>query len=133
MEQKNDTIGTRLKLARISKKLTIPQVSEKTGISKGNLSIIENDKTKPSADALTLLSDLYGVSVDWILKGEIKLQEDGTSDIAPIYTIKEFKFFMKEIESIWETGDTETKGWIVVQLRKAFPEMESRIRKNRKE
>lgn len=128
MEHKSDTIGTRLKLARLSKKFTIPQVSEKTGISKGNLSIIENDKTKPSADALTLLSDLYEVSVDWILKGETKPQEDGAADIAPIYTIKEFKFFLKELESTWETGDNETKGWIVVQLRKAFPEMG---RKNR--
>lgn len=133
MKQKSDTVGARLKLARLSKNLTIPQVSEKTGISKGNLSVIENDKTKPSADALTLLTDLYGVSADWILKGETKSQEDGAADISPIYTIKEFKLFMKEIESTWETGDNETKGWIVVQLRKAFPEMGRKIRKNPEE
>ncbi len=128
MEQGIDTIGTRLKLARNSRNLTIPQVSEKTGISKGNLSIIENDKTKPSADALTLLSDLYGVSVDWVLKGETKIPDN--EDLAPIYTIKEFKFFMKELESVWEEGDPETRGWIVVQLRKAFPDMGKKVKKN---
>lgn len=130
MERNSDTIGTRLKLARVSKNLTIPQVAEKTGISKGNLSTLENDKTKPSADALTLLSDVYGVSVDWILKGETKLQgAEVATNLAPIYTIKEFKFFMKELESVWEAGDTETKGWLVVQLRKAFPEMGEKIKK----
>ncbi len=129
MERENETIGTRLKLARNNKKLTIPQVSEKTGISKGNLSVIENDKTKPSADALTLLSELYGVSVDWILKGETKKQDDEfVNNLAPIYTIKEFQFFMREIESVWEDGDAETKGWIVVQLRKAFPEVGKKIK-----
>ncbi len=131
MEPNNETIGARLKRARLAKNLTIPQVSEKTGISKGNLSIIENDKTKPSADALTLLSDLYGVSVDWILKGETKNQaEEGSNSPPPTtYTIKEFKFFMKELESVWEKGDPETKGWIVVQLRKAFPEVEEKIKR----
>ncbi len=129
MEQRNETIGTRLKLARNNKKLTIPQVSEKTGISKGNLSVIENDKTKPSADALALLSDLYGVSVDWILKGDIKAQDSEVLDnLTPIYTIKEFNFFMREIESVWEEGDQETRGWLVVQLRKAFPEVEKKIK-----
>lgn len=128
MKPDAETIGSRLKLARTMKNLNIPQVYEKTGISKGNLSVIENDKTKPSADALIALSELYEVSVDWILKGEVEKQyKEIPSDIAPLFTGKEFKSLIKELEQEWEKGDAETKGWVVVQLRKAFPEIVERI------
>jgi transcriptional regulator with XRE-family HTH domain len=125
-----ETIGSRLKVARTIKDLNIPQVSEKTGISKGNLSVIENDKTKPSADALIVLSELYEVSADWILKGETeKTYKKVPSDIVPLFTGKEFKQLIKELEQEWEQGDVETKGWIVVQLRKAFPDILKRLQK----
>jgi transcriptional regulator with XRE-family HTH domain len=127
-----ETIGSRLKLARTMKDLNIPQVSEKTGISKGNLSIIENDKTKPSSDALIALSKLYEVSADWILKGETDKQyKEIPSNIAPLFTGKEFKSIIQELEQEWEQGDAETKGWVVVQLRKAFPEIVERIEKEK--
>ena len=55
-----ETIGTRLRHQREEKKLTMNQIQELTGISKGNLSGMENDKNKPSVSALLSLSQILG-------------------------------------------------------------------------
>lgn len=123
-----NTIGKRLRAARIEKNLTIPRVSERTKISRGNLSLIENDKNKPSSDTLVLLSELYGVSTDWILKG----RHPSLAKEAPdFYSLerkkKELHKFYKLLLQAWEDGDEETRGWILVQLRRAFPEIAEKI------
>jgi transcriptional regulator with XRE-family HTH domain len=64
------TIGERLRLARMIHGYTIPEVAGMTGISRGNLSSLENDRNRPSAPNLTRLCEVYSVSADWILKGE---------------------------------------------------------------
>lgn len=48
-----------------------------------------------------------------------------------LFTGKEFKSIIQELEQEWEQGDAETKGWVVVQLRKAFPEIVERIQKEK--
>ncbi len=131
MKPNTNSIGTRLKMLRESKNLTIPQVWEKTGISKGNMSTIENDKTKPSADALIKLSKLYGVGSDWILFGDMKedaAKYDCDSLSVPVPNL-ELAVIFSRIADIWEQGDEETKAWVVVQLRRAFPEVAKKIKK----
>jgi transcriptional regulator with XRE-family HTH domain len=135
-----ETIGARLRQARVAKDLTIPEVSDRTGISRGNLSHLENDKGKPSSDALTNLSALYEVSTDWILKGvnygAIGFQEKkGTYEFKrPAgpegQSSKELMGFMNSILEAWEQGDAVTRGWIVGQLRKAFPEIAEMVKKD---
>jgi transcriptional regulator with XRE-family HTH domain len=138
LEQKYETIGARLRQARTAKGLSIPDVFEKTSISRGNLSTLETDKSKPSSDALIALSELYGVTADWILKGDgigprfsIK-EKDGVpydSDSFPKVSNKELMSFFKSIAQEWETGDGETRGWIIVQMRKAFPDIAEKLKK----
>lgn len=124
------TVGERLKNIRIEKNLTITEVSQKTGISKGNLSSIENNKNKPSAQALVLLSELYGVTTDWILKGESQglLNEPAV----PYYIKNENKLldFFDLILKLWEESDEDMKGWIIVQLKRAFPELADKLKNN---
>ncbi|TCL62010.1 transcriptional regulator with XRE-family HTH domain [Hydrogenispora ethanolica] len=127
MKEKPETIGARLKFARKIKNLTLPEVSRRTEIAQGNLSVMENDKTKPSADALIKLSELYEVSADWILKGQTEPTFHGPPAILPVLSHKKFKAFLSELDAEWTQGDIELKGWIVVQLRKAFPEIAARI------
>lgn len=124
-----NTIGSRLRGIRELNNLTILQVSEKTGISAGNLSIIENDKTKPSADALIKLSTLYGVTTDWILFGETKEVNGKKKDMLsiPVPNLQLAIIFSK-IAEIWAQGDEETKTWVIVQLRRAFPEAAKKMR-----
>ncbi|HHU75737.1 MAG TPA: helix-turn-helix domain-containing protein [Firmicutes bacterium] len=69
-----DTIGKRIKYARKKKKLTQIDIYKKTGISSGNLSDIENNKSYPSAQALISLNRELGVSIDWILTGRENVQ-----------------------------------------------------------
>lgn len=65
-----NTIGERIRYARKSKKLTIPNLKDLTGISTGNLSDLENNKVSPSANALIKLKEVLNISIDWILIGE---------------------------------------------------------------
>ena len=124
-------LANRLKNARISKGLTILEVSNKTGISTGNLSELENGKHDPSAKALVLLSELYEVSVDWILKGEhVRLENtscDQKSNI--ICPPEELMLFLGLITEAWFNGDHKTHGWIIVQLRRSFPEIAELVKK----
>ena len=130
MELINNTIGTRLKIIRESKNLSIPQVSEKTGISKGNLSTIENNKSKPSADALMKLSKLYGVTTDWILFGETQGENGSKGNVFSVEVPNlELAVYFARIAEIWERGDEETKAWVMVQLRRAFPEVGRKVKK----
>lgn len=69
-------IGERIKEKRKEKKLTQLKIKELTGISSGNLSEIENGNILPSATALMSLSEILGVSTDWILKGDSSKYEN---------------------------------------------------------
>lgn len=124
------TIGQRLRAARIKKNLTIPRVSERTKISRGNLSLIENDKNKPSSDTLVLLSELYDVSTDWILKGRDR-DPSLVKEAPDSYSLErkkgELEKFYQLLVQAWEEGDEEIRGWILVQLRRAFPEIAEKI------
>lgn len=77
----DNMIGIRIKERRKALKLTGAQIKEKTGISTGNLSDIENGRSLPSATAVILLSQILDCSTDYILLGETqKSEENNTSD-----------------------------------------------------
>jgi len=71
-----DTIGKRIRWAREKKGLTQLDIKQKTGISSGNLSDIEKDKSLPSAKALISLKRELDVSIDWLLTGEEPVQKE---------------------------------------------------------
>ena len=58
------SLGEFLKDARIRAGLKQIEVEKKTGISNKSLSNWENDVSKPSAEDLIILSNLYSTSVD---------------------------------------------------------------------
>lgn len=64
------TIGTRLKQLRDSQHWTLKQVADKLGL-KGHstYSNWEYDRTQPDADMFAKLSELYKVSVDYLISG----------------------------------------------------------------
>lgn len=65
----DNLIGQRIKERRKELKITQTQIQQKTSISSGNLSCIENGKYLPSSIALMELSQILNCSVDWILTG----------------------------------------------------------------
>ncbi|WP_339229824.1 helix-turn-helix domain-containing protein [Oceanobacillus sp. FSL K6-2867] len=61
------TLGEKLRIARMRKKLTQMEVAEKLNISNISLSAYERDKRDPDTETLKKMSELYDVSTDYLL------------------------------------------------------------------
>lgn len=68
-------IGKRLKEARLEAKLTQEQAAERLFVSRQTISNWENEKTYPDIVSVIKLSDLYSISLDELLKGDVKMLE----------------------------------------------------------
>lgn len=70
MELNTTEIGNRIKERRKELHLTQMDIKEKTGISSGNMSDIEQGNRLPAAATLAQLSEVLQCSVDYILTGK---------------------------------------------------------------
>jgi transcriptional regulator with XRE-family HTH domain len=64
------SIGDRIKEIREERRLTQDQLAEKSGVSKGFLSDIENSKRNPSSEYVLKIANALGASLDYLLRGE---------------------------------------------------------------
>lgn len=62
----------RLQTARKQLKLTQSEVAEKLNVSFQAVSLWERGETTPEVDKLTEIADLYGVTIDWLLRGKVE-------------------------------------------------------------
>ena len=62
-------IGKRLKEVRKELRLTLEELSEKTGLSTSGISIIETGVKKPSSVYMQELSQQLNVDINWVLTG----------------------------------------------------------------
>ena len=67
-------IGSKIKSARLEKKLTQEHVAELLGVSRQTISNWENEKSYPDIISVIKMSDCYEVSLDYLLKGEQKMK-----------------------------------------------------------
>ena len=67
-------IGSKIKKSRIDAKLTQEQAAEALGISRQTISNWENEKSYPDIASVLKMSDLYGVSLDYLLKGDCPMK-----------------------------------------------------------
>ena len=67
-------IGSKIKAARLEKKLTQEQVAELLGVSRQTISNWENEKSYPDIISVIKMSDCYEVSLDYLLKEEQKMK-----------------------------------------------------------
>ena len=65
-------IGCKIKAARIEKKLTQEQVAELLGVSRQTISNWENEKNYPDIKSLVLMSEVFQVSLDNLVKGDLE-------------------------------------------------------------
>lgn len=68
-------IGQKLKNARLAGGLTQESVAEKIGVSRQTISNWENDKSYPDIVNVIALSNLYSISLDELLKEDLKMVE----------------------------------------------------------
>ena len=116
-------VAKRLKQAREDAKLTVAAVEENTDLSKGNISSWENAKFFPGSWALVQLSELYGVSIDWILKGTVAKsnEQPQTQKVEAIFD-PDLKDMMDVLKALMESGDADLRGWAKIQFKNAFKE-----------
>ena len=62
-----ENLGETIKLLRRSFELTQPQLAERIGVSKGIISIWENNINEPKATYVKKLCDFFEVSADYLL------------------------------------------------------------------
>lgn len=62
-------IGQRVKTLRLERGIKSTFVADKIGLSQPLFSMIERDKSRPTVDAVVALADFFGVTTDYLLKG----------------------------------------------------------------
>ena len=68
-------IGSKIKKSRTEAKITQEQAAEALGTSRQTISNWENEKSYPDIASVLKMSDLYGVSLDFLLKGEVPMKD----------------------------------------------------------
>jgi transcriptional regulator with XRE-family HTH domain len=130
--QSRNSLGEKIKTLRIERGLSKKALSENIGINQSIISRIENDKNDPSAKTLIALSQFFGVTSDWLLFGDIHQNKKDVDFLDEITDAELQKIFFK-IRCQWIIGDNAERGWIKVQLRKAFPIIAAEIKKENEE
>lgn len=77
------SVGERLRAVRLERKLTVGSLAERTGLSKGLISQVENGKTSPSIATLERLAESLEVPAAYLLlKSDEQIQVVRTTDRA---------------------------------------------------
>ena len=112
-----DTLGKRLAFLRDRSGLNQQKLSDATGVSRSNLSKYEQDKVKPTSDAIVSLCDFHNVSADWLLRGI----EPQPQKVEALFD-PDLKKMIDVLQSLMLSGDTDLRGWAKIQFKRAFGE-----------
>lgn len=69
-------IGEKIKQKRKDSKFTQEEIAERVHVSRQTISSWENSKSLPDVTSLILLSDIYHVSLDELIKGDMNMIEN---------------------------------------------------------
>ena len=64
-----ETLGSRLKLIRTSKKLTQLDFGKCIGVTKQAIANVESSHSNPSIDFLSKLIEIFNVNINWLISG----------------------------------------------------------------
>lgn len=68
-----DQIGDRITFIRLMQGKTVEEFSSLLGISKGNLSDLENSRNKPSYEVIACMAEYSDINSEWIISGKGRL------------------------------------------------------------
>ena len=68
-------LGQRLKDYRARAEMTQEELADRLYVSRQTISSWENDKSYPDIHSLLLMSDLFGVSLDTMIRGDIEIMK----------------------------------------------------------
>ena len=75
-------LGKRLKEYRARLGMTQDDLAERLYVTRQTVSCWENDKSYPDIHSLLMLSDLFGVSLDTLVKGDIEIMKEKIDEAA---------------------------------------------------
>ena len=110
-----NTLGKRLACLRERSGINQQKLSDATGISRSNLSKYEQDKVKPTSDAIVSLCEFYDVSADWLLRG-IEVQ---TQKVEAIFD-PDLKRMIDILKELMESDKPHQRSWTILQFEEAF-------------
>ena len=73
-------LGNRIKELRKAQSINQDDLAEKLFVSRQTISNWENDKSYPDIQSVLLLSEIFNVSVDQLLKGDVEKMEEIISE-----------------------------------------------------
>jgi len=82
------SISEKLKQARTEKNLTQEEVAEKVGVSRQTVYNWENGKSFPDITSVMTLSDVYGVSLDSLMKGDKEMMRHLEENSGGVNSVK---------------------------------------------
>ena len=68
-------LGSRIKDFRTKAGLTQEEFAERLYVSRQTISSWENDKSYPDIHSLLMMSDLFAISLDTLIKGDIEIMK----------------------------------------------------------
>ena len=80
-------LGQRIKDCRTEKGMTQEELADRIYVSRQTISSWENDKSYPDIHSLVMMTDLFGVSLDTLIKGDIEIMKEKVDQSL----VKEFK------------------------------------------
>jgi len=92
----------RIKLLREKMNISQEELAQKLELSKGIISLYENDKRKPSYDVLMKLSELFNCSMDYIIGND-------TNTLVNVYSSVHAGILSEMIENIVDTEEISEK------------------------
>lgn len=69
-------LGKQIKMYRLENKLSQEELADRIYVSRQTISNWENDKSYPDINSLVLLSEVFKVSLDKLIKGDIDVMKD---------------------------------------------------------
>ena len=69
MEPDTETMGMRIRVTRMRRRIKQIDLARRVGISKNAMFQIENDATDPRASRIKAIADVLGVTTDYLLAG----------------------------------------------------------------
>lgn len=73
-------LGSQIKKHRNELSLSQEELAEKVYVSRQTISNWENDKSYPDVNSLVLLSEVFNVSIDNLIKGDIEIMKEQIRD-----------------------------------------------------
>lgn len=98
-------VGRKLKRARLARRMTIQQLSDKSKVSDASISYIESGEVKnPTMSTLQKLADALGVSVEYFFSDDVALPRDIldiSDEVLAFVTMPETEPYIRAAMAAW--------------------------------